>query len=180
MLNNAEPCRRALCSCCVRRTMKDSPSDSWLHLAGSITLSLSFRSLSLLPSLVCGPEWQRHSRLGINQSLPSSSVPSACQPARLLIPGRNGTLLGGNGEGGGRTAPETKARLAGGTLGELGQVSCREGGCWVRQRKDECQEHKGKDRTAALDWNRARHIQRAVWGIKAERPHPVVMNFRLL
>lgn len=99
MLNNAEPCRRALCSCCVRRTMKDSPSDSWLHLAGSITLSLSFSLSLLLPSLHCGPEWQGDSRLGISQSLPSSSVPSACQPARLLIPGRDGTLLGKGGEG---------------------------------------------------------------------------------
>lgn len=80
MLNNAEPCRRALCSCCVRRTMKDSPSDSWLHLAGSKTLSHSFCLSLLLPSLLCGPEWQGDSRLGISQSLPSSSVPSASQP----------------------------------------------------------------------------------------------------
>ena len=117
MLNNAEPCRRALCSCCVRRTMKDSPSDSWLHLAGSITLSLSFSLSLLLPSLLCGPEWQGDSRLGISQSLPSSSVPSACQPARLLIPGRDGTLLGKKkGEKG--TTEETK-RADWGTPGEV-------------------------------------------------------------
>ncbi len=119
MLNNAEPCRRALCSCCVRRTMKDSPSDSWLHLAGSITLSLSFSLSLLLPSLRCGPEWQGDSRLGISQSLPSSSVPSACQPARLLIPGRDGTLLGKRGRRGHETTEEIK--LTGGKQGELGQ-----------------------------------------------------------
>lgn len=97
MLNNAEPYRRALCSCCVRRTMKDSPSDSWLYLAGSITLCLS-SSLSLL---LCCMEWQGDSRLGISQSLSSSSVPSACKQPRLLIPVRYGTLQKkGGGRGG--------------------------------------------------------------------------------
>lgn len=118
MLNNAEPCRRALCSCCVRRTMKDSPSDSWLHLTGSITLSLSFsRSLSLsflLLSLLCGPEWQGDSRLGISQSLPSSSVPSVCQPAKLLIPERDGTLRG-------RKGCETTEERVLDWLGEVGE-----------------------------------------------------------
>lgn len=120
MLNNAEPCRRALCSCCVRRTMKDSPSDSWLHLAGSITLSLSFSLFLPLPSLLCGPEWQRDSRLGISQSLPSSSIPSACQPARLLIPGRDGTLLGKGGKGDMRQQ-RRQSRTDWGKRGELGQ-----------------------------------------------------------
>lgn len=104
MLNNAEPYRRALCSCCVRRTMKDSPSDSWLYLAGSITLCLS-SSLSLL---LCCMEWQGDSRLGISQSLSSSSVPSACKQPRLLIPVRYGTLQKKGGGRGGGTTEETK------------------------------------------------------------------------
>lgn len=153
MLNNAEPCRRALCSCCVRRTMKDSPSDSWLHLAGSITLSVSFSlalSLShLLPSLLCGPEWQGDSRLGISQSLPSSSVPSACQAAKLLIPGRDGTLLGEVGRRGCETTEET-AGAKGGKCGELrrGRTTQVDAGVGAKpdRRMGGCQARDGKTR----------------------------------
>jgi len=162
MLNNAEPYRRALCSCCVRRTMKDSPSDSWLHLAGSITLSLSL-SLSLfllLPPLLCCPEWQGDSRLGISQSLPSSSVPSACQPASQ--PGSRFQKEMGHywGKGGRETTEQTKAWLSGGKRGELGQGKFTKHeprvGVGQRGRMGGCRKHAGEDRTAELEWDRQR------------------------
>lgn len=173
MLNNAEPCRRALCSCCVRRTMKDSPSDSWLHLAGSITLSLSFSLSLLLPSLLCGPEWQGDSRLGISQSLPSSSVPSACQPARLLIPGRDGTLPGKKKKRGRRGQQWRQSGLTGGSREKLTEGEPRSGS------RAEGRRRWASARTAGLDRGRRRHTT-AQFGELKITDLSLSMNFRLL
>lgn len=154
MLNNAEPCRRALCSCCVRRTMKDSPSDSWLHLAGSISLSLSFSLSLLLPSLLCGPEWQGDSRLGISQSLPSSSVPSACQPG-FWFQWEMGHYWEKGGEGVRETLEETKQDWLGENRDEAKYRGWTHSGRRAEGKNGGC--HKCKDRTARVDWERERH-----------------------
>lgn len=118
---------------------------SWLHHPLSLSLSLSH----LLPSLLCGPEWQGDSRLGISQSLPSSSVPSACQAAKLLIPGRDGTLLGEVGRRGCETTEET-AGANGGKCGELrrGRTTQVDAGVGAKpdRRMGGCQARDGKTR----------------------------------
>lgn len=128
---------------------------SWLHHPLP-----SFSPTLLLPCLLCGPEWQGDSRLGISQSLPSSSVPSACQPTRLLIPGRDGTLLG-KGEKGMWDGRGDKAGLAGGRRGEPG-------GCGLQRMKVSSQGERcmgAQTRRGTATW------ERTVVGIKIERPH---------
>lgn len=121
---------------------------SWLHHPLRLFLSRSLLS-HLLPSLLCGPEWQGDSRLGISQSLPSSSVPSACQAAKLLIPGRDGTLLGEVERRGCETTEET-AGANGGKCGEprRGRTTQVDAGVGAKpdRRMGGCQARDGKTR----------------------------------